>query len=215
MKQQMMGWQWRQLDHVQIICTSLQVDNEACTLHLIALFLVTSLHSKSSLQADLWHSSSILSPKLERWGASFVIYLERGANNLHKVQLTLMTPHQCYLSGAGLPRLSWKNRLLTGVCLLCGRRMRGGTCMLLHAALLLPVFGSCYRLVTLHDAHLTVSNQIIEGKHTCRYKPDRILSFHIHTAILPSKALIGTVYHRPCLRTVKTRPEGVQQLCGC
>jgi len=27
MKQEMMGWQWRQLDHVQIICTSLQTDN--------------------------------------------------------------------------------------------------------------------------------------------------------------------------------------------
>jgi len=23
----MMGWQWQQLDHVQIICTSLQIDN--------------------------------------------------------------------------------------------------------------------------------------------------------------------------------------------
>jgi len=25
----MMGWQWHQLDHVQIICTSLQTDNQA------------------------------------------------------------------------------------------------------------------------------------------------------------------------------------------
>jgi len=28
-KQEMMGWQWHQLDHVQIICTSLQSDNHA------------------------------------------------------------------------------------------------------------------------------------------------------------------------------------------
>jgi len=27
----MMGWQWHQLDHMQIICTSLQTDNHANT----------------------------------------------------------------------------------------------------------------------------------------------------------------------------------------
>ena len=27
----MMGWQWHQLDHMQIICTSLQTDNHATT----------------------------------------------------------------------------------------------------------------------------------------------------------------------------------------
>jgi len=27
----MMGWQWDQLDHMQIICTSLQTDNHAST----------------------------------------------------------------------------------------------------------------------------------------------------------------------------------------
>jgi len=26
MKQEMMGWQWHQLDHMQIICTSLETD---------------------------------------------------------------------------------------------------------------------------------------------------------------------------------------------
>jgi len=29
MKQEMMGWQWHQLDHMQIICTLLQTDNHA------------------------------------------------------------------------------------------------------------------------------------------------------------------------------------------
>jgi len=35
MKQEMMGWQWQwhQQDHMQIICTSLQTDNHASTLH--------------------------------------------------------------------------------------------------------------------------------------------------------------------------------------
>jgi len=27
LEQQMMGWEWHQLDHMQIICTSLQTDN--------------------------------------------------------------------------------------------------------------------------------------------------------------------------------------------
>jgi len=29
MKQEMMGWQWHQLDYMQIICTLLQSDNHA------------------------------------------------------------------------------------------------------------------------------------------------------------------------------------------
>jgi len=31
LEQEMMGWQWHQLDHMQIICTSLQTDNHAIT----------------------------------------------------------------------------------------------------------------------------------------------------------------------------------------
>jgi len=31
MKQEMMGWQWHQLDHMQIIYNSLQTDNHAST----------------------------------------------------------------------------------------------------------------------------------------------------------------------------------------
>jgi len=33
MKQKMMGWQWHQLDHMQIICTSLQTDNMPAPYH--------------------------------------------------------------------------------------------------------------------------------------------------------------------------------------
>jgi len=29
MKQEIMGWQWHQLDHIQIICTLLQTDNHS------------------------------------------------------------------------------------------------------------------------------------------------------------------------------------------
>jgi len=31
MKQEMVRWQWHQLDHMQIICTSLQADNHSST----------------------------------------------------------------------------------------------------------------------------------------------------------------------------------------
>ena len=55
-----------------------------------------------------------------------VICLERGANCLHMVQLMPMNPKTplslasfksrlLYLSGTGLPRLSWKRGRLTGV----------------------------------------------------------------------------------------------------
>jgi len=31
LEQEMMGWQWLQLDHIQIISTSIQTDNHAST----------------------------------------------------------------------------------------------------------------------------------------------------------------------------------------
>jgi len=37
MKQETMGWQWHQLDHMQIICTSHQTDNHTSTSSLIFL----------------------------------------------------------------------------------------------------------------------------------------------------------------------------------
>jgi len=31
LEQEMMGWQWHQLDHMKVICTSLQTENHAST----------------------------------------------------------------------------------------------------------------------------------------------------------------------------------------
>ena len=51
-KQEMMGWQWYQLDHMQIICTSLQTDNHASTSSLIftgwVLFLMPNQQCQST-----------------------------------------------------------------------------------------------------------------------------------------------------------------------
>jgi len=44
MKQEMMGWQWHQLDYMQIICTSLQTDNHISTSSL-------SFHKLDALRA--------------------------------------------------------------------------------------------------------------------------------------------------------------------
>jgi len=51
MKQQMIGWQWHQLDHMQIICTSLQTDKHASTTPLITgwmLFLMPNQQCQST-----------------------------------------------------------------------------------------------------------------------------------------------------------------------
>ena len=45
-----MGWQWHQLDHTQIICTSLQTDNHASTSSLNALCNAKATVSKHSTQ---------------------------------------------------------------------------------------------------------------------------------------------------------------------
>jgi len=52
----MMGWQWHQLDHMQIICTILQTDNHASTPSLFftgwMLFLMPN-NSVKALKANL------------------------------------------------------------------------------------------------------------------------------------------------------------------
>jgi len=48
MKQEMMEWQWQQLDHMQIICTLLQTNNHAVPHHSLftgrMLFLTPNQH---------------------------------------------------------------------------------------------------------------------------------------------------------------------------
>jgi len=42
-KQDLVGWQWHQLDHMQIICTSLQTDNHASTSSLKMFYRLDAL----------------------------------------------------------------------------------------------------------------------------------------------------------------------------
>jgi len=76
LEQEMMGWQWHQLDHIQIICTSLQTDNHASTSPLsflqagcpscrptnsvkaikaLALYIKGSLLCKSNKHTSCWN----------------------------------------------------------------------------------------------------------------------------------------------------------------
>jgi len=48
LQQEMMGWQWHQLDHMQIICTSLQTDNHASTSPLSFLQAATQQQCQST-----------------------------------------------------------------------------------------------------------------------------------------------------------------------
>jgi len=93
-----------------------------CVIFCVKCFLLPSV---------LWHCwlgvrKSIWPVKIEWRGADVVVCLERGANDLHVIQLMPLPPHHLllhknpewfYLSGAGLPRLFWKRSRETGVCL--------------------------------------------------------------------------------------------------
>jgi len=56
MKQEMMGWQWHQLNHMQIICTSLQTGNHAriSSLYFLQLYALADTHQQcQSTEGDL------------------------------------------------------------------------------------------------------------------------------------------------------------------
>ena len=53
-EQEMMGWQWHQLDHMQIICTSLQTDNHASTSPLKFFFKLDALPDTQTAASKHW-----------------------------------------------------------------------------------------------------------------------------------------------------------------
>jgi len=69
MKQEMIAWQWHQLHHVQIICTSLQTDNHASTssLNLLTgwvLFQSPNQRCQSTEGTVLFCSLAFLDPRV-------------------------------------------------------------------------------------------------------------------------------------------------------
>jgi len=65
LKQEMVGWQWHQLDHMQIICSSLQTDNHASTSPLSFLQAgCPSCHPTNSIKAL---KAGHVADKLKHW----------------------------------------------------------------------------------------------------------------------------------------------------
>jgi len=60
MKQKMMGWQWHQLNHMQIICTSLQTDNHASTSSLKFLQAGCSSWYQTKTMSKHWRQITLL-----------------------------------------------------------------------------------------------------------------------------------------------------------
>ena len=56
LKQEMMDWQWHQLDHMQIICTSLQTDNHASTSSL-SFYRLDALPAIQATASKHWRHS--------------------------------------------------------------------------------------------------------------------------------------------------------------
>jgi len=53
MKQETMGWQWHQLDHMQIICTLLQADSHASTSSIFIFYTPDALPDAKGLRKNI------------------------------------------------------------------------------------------------------------------------------------------------------------------
>jgi len=94
MKQEMIGWQWYQLDHMQIICTSLQTDNRASTSPL-SFYRLDAFPAAQSTASKHWCTRCLLQTIM--LVCLYVFYVRR-LTYLHIMHL--------------LPLVSW-HRLLT------------------------------------------------------------------------------------------------------
>jgi len=102
-KQEMMGWQWHQLDHMQIICTSLQTDNQArisliFTGQILVLTPNQQYQSIEGKQAQRFTKIHILSQAVLTRG-----FMATTAN-VHVA--SLRSPDSCY-SHADYPLCMW------------------------------------------------------------------------------------------------------------
>ena len=69
LKQQMMGWQWHQLNHMQIICTSLQTDNHASTSSLHIFYRPDALPAAQPTASKQWRyiSKTVHDKYIAQW----------------------------------------------------------------------------------------------------------------------------------------------------
>jgi len=60
LEQEIMGWQWHQLDHMQVICTSLHTDNHASTSPLSGVYIYAVSQKKDTTQPPTIISTSVV-----------------------------------------------------------------------------------------------------------------------------------------------------------
>jgi len=65
MKQEMMGWQWHQLDHMQILCTSLETDNHASTSPL-NFYSPDALRDAQGTVCEVVHTAKLLCQQTDK-----------------------------------------------------------------------------------------------------------------------------------------------------
>jgi len=117
LEQEMMGWQWHQLDHMQIICTSLQTDNHASTSPL-SFYRPDALHAAQPtaskhctalveqfitllmdrLSSDVFMSLSIVLLCLSTW-VTGCFAVATGLWQLASCRITLHTANSLIMSG--------------------------------------------------------------------------------------------------------------------
>jgi len=99
MKQEVVGWQWHQLDHVQIICTSLQKDNNASMINWLELTVPQCEHwcTCNPCYAKFSHGLAQTSATATLWWHITYAYLKQGCSDtqfLHKLTVTFL--HICH-----------------------------------------------------------------------------------------------------------------------
>ena len=73
LKQEMMEWQWHQLNHMRIICTSLQTDNDACTSSLHIFYRPDALPAAQPTASKHWRHNQTTTEKIKCHGESIEI----------------------------------------------------------------------------------------------------------------------------------------------
>ena len=96
-KQDMMGWQWHQLDHTQLICTSLQTDNHASTSSL-TVYRPDALPAGQPTASKHWRHPTAS----KHWR-----YRQKQCQIIHE-------RWACYTAQSNTPTLCWKSNSSTG-----------------------------------------------------------------------------------------------------
>jgi len=86
--QEMIGWQWHQLDHMQIICTLLQTDNHANTSPLKSFYRPDALHAAQPTTSKHWR---MFFHEIKLLNAEFVNLVQKLAKNNYWKNTDILT----------------------------------------------------------------------------------------------------------------------------